>query len=90
MLTMVLAAGTILYLMFTTSDTPAYREGLFGGVFFRAEDIGGGGIGSSLGVASGVPLAVVFAVLAVLLAMVQLSYRVLSRYRDDLLAQRAA
>lgn len=76
--------------MFTTPEAPSYREGLFGGVFFRTEALPDGGVSGSLGVAGGVPLAVVFALLAILLLAVQVIYRRLVRYRSALLAQRAA
>lgn len=80
-----LAAGALLFLMFTTPDAPDYKEGLFGAVFFKSTELPDGGVGVSMGVAEPWVLVAIFAVITVLLLLVQVIFLRLRRYRQGLI-----
>ncbi len=84
-----IAAGTLLYLMFSTGDEVVHRTGLFGAVFFQTDRISEGGLGVTMGVANTTTLVLVTLVLTLLLAWVQVVYVALRRYRKALLAREA-
>jgi hypothetical protein len=79
------AAGTLLYLMFSTGDEVVRRTGLFGALFFETARISGGGLGITMGVASPATLLTFAGILALVLAWVQLVYLVLRGYRARLI-----
>ncbi len=85
MLTAVLAAGTLLYLMFSTGDEVVRKTGLFGALFFQTARISDGGLGVTMGVAGTTPLLLLAGILALVLAWVQVVYVVLKGYRIRLL-----
>lgn len=84
-----MAAGTLLYLMFSTGDEVVHRTGLFGALFFETTRISGGGTGATMGVADGTTLIVLAVVLALVLAWVQVVYVALKGYRTRLIEQGA-
>lgn len=85
LLTLVIATLTLLYLMFSSGDGDARREALFGALMFESRDAADGTTSVTVGVENPVPLIVLFIVLAVMLTVIQLTYRVLKQYRQQLL-----
>ncbi|AXG12758.1 hypothetical protein DN585_04405 [Intrasporangium calvum] len=89
LLTLVVAAGALLYLMFSTDEDNIRKEGLFGAVFFETREVREGVIGSSMGVDDPVGLIVVFVVLFGLVTLTQLAFHALKAYRADLIRERS-
>lgn len=87
MLTAVAAAGTLLYLMFSTGDEVVDRTGLFGAVSFETTRIADGGLGVEMGVASLPVLLALAALAAAMLVLVQVVYLALRNYRTHLIEQ---
>lgn len=81
-----MAAGTLLYLMFSTGDEVVHKTGLFGALFFQTARISDGGLGITMGVEHVTTLVVLALVLALVLAWVQVVYAALKGYRGRLLA----
>lgn len=88
-MTLVVAAGALLYLMFSTAEDNVRKEGLFGSVFFETREVREGVIGSSMGVDNPLGLVVIFLVLFGLVSMAQLAYHALKAYRADLIRERS-
>lgn len=85
LLTAVVAAGTLLYLMFSTADEVVRRTGLFGALFFETARISDGGLGVTMGVANTTTLLTFAVVLALVLAWVQVVYVALKGYQTRLI-----
>lgn len=81
-----MAAGTLLYLMFSTGDEVVSRSGLFGAMSFETERIADGGLAATMGVDNPVTLIIVAVVLILALAWVQVVYGALKGYRARLIA----
>lgn len=89
-LTLVTAVMAILYLMFSTGDEPARREGLFGSVFFETKEVREGVTGASMGVDNPTGLLIVFVLYFALLTLTQFTYRGLKSYREQLIRERSS
>lgn len=88
LLTLVIATVTLLYLMFSSDDGDVRREALLGALMFESRDAADGSTSVTVGVENPVPLIVLFVVLAVMLTVIQLTYRALKHYRQQLLEDR--
>ena len=88
LLTLVIATVTLLYLMFSSDDGDVRREALLGALMFESRDAADGSTSVTVGVENPVPLIVMFFVLAVMLTVIQLTYRALKHYRQQLLEDR--
>lgn len=82
------ATLTLLYLMFSSDDGDVRREAFFGALSFESRDAADGTTSVTVGVENPVPLIVLFIVLAVMLTVIQLTYRALKHYRQQLLEHR--
>lgn len=90
LLTMVTAAATLLYLMFSTDgDGTIRKEALFGSLFFEQKEKAGGAIGVTMGVANPTALIFMFLVFAVVLTFTQITYRGLKQRREQLIREMA-
>jgi hypothetical protein len=89
LLTLVTAAGSLLYLMLSTDEASVRRLGLFGSVFFETKQVRPGVTGAEMGLASAVPLVFVFLAFAVLMFLVQVAFVSLRNYRAELIAERS-
>lgn len=78
---------TLLYLMFSTGEQVARREGLFGSLFFETREVRPGVTGATMGVDNPTGLAVVFALLCLVLLFYQVIFRALKQYRAHLIRQ---
>lgn len=83
------AAGALLYLMFSTDEDNIRKEGLFGSVFFETREVREGVVGSSMGVDDPVGLVVLFLVLFGLVTLTQLAFHGLKAYRAELIRERS-
>lgn len=89
-LVLVAATGTLIYLMFSTGEGEFGRkEGLFGSVFFDAEDKGEGITGATMGIADPTALVIIFTLILVVLAFFQIALYRLKSYRAQIIAERA-
>ncbi len=79
----------LLFLMFSVGEDLGRREGLFGALYFEATSVSGG-VDATMGINSTVGVLVVLGVCIGLIALVQIAYVGLKRYRDDLVRERAA
>lgn len=87
LLTLVFATLTLLYLMFSSDDGDVRRETFFGALMFESRDAADGSTSVTVGVENPVPLVVLFVVLAIMLTVIQLMYRALKQYRQQLLEE---
>ncbi len=78
---------TLLYLMFSSDDGDVRREAFFGALLFESRDASDGSTSLTVGVENPLPLLILFVVLAVMLTVIQLTYRALKQYRQQLLEQ---
>ena len=83
-----IATLTLLYLMFSSDDGDVRREAFFSALMFESRDAADGTTSVTVGVENPVPLIVLFIVLAVMLTVIQLTYRALKHYRQQLLEHR--
>ena len=89
LLTLVVAAGALLFLMFSTDEDNVRKEGLFGSVFFETREVREGVIGSSMGIDNPVGLIVIFLVLFGLVTLTQIAFHSLKAYRAQLIRERS-
>ena len=87
LLTLVIATVTLLYLMFSSDDGDTRREAFFGSLVFESRDAADESTSVTVGIENPLPLLVLFAVLALMLTVIQLTYRALKLYRQQLLEQ---
>lgn len=80
-----IAAGILLYLMFSTGEAPDRSEGLFGTFFFEAVTNASGSTGVTMGVDKPAGLIALFAVLLVLSVMTNLIFLRLKDYKAGLM-----
>ncbi len=83
-----LSTATLLYLMFSSDDGDARREAFFGSLMFESREVADGSTSVTVGVENPLPLVVLFLVLAAMLTGIQLTYRALKQYRQQLLDER--
>jgi len=89
LLTLVTAAGSLLFLMFGAGDEAGRREGLFGTVFFETKEVRPGVTGAEMGIDSPIGLVVLFLVLFGLVMVGQLCFAALTSYRAELIRERS-
>lgn len=90
MLTAVTATVGLLFLMFSTGKGSVHREGLFGSLFFETHEAPGGAVNVGMGVANPTALIVIFLIFCIILALSQVTYRVLKQHRAELIKERAS
>jgi len=88
-LTLIVAVGTLLYLMFWIGEESVRREGLFGSLFFETKEVREGVTGILMGVANPTGLIICFLVSVLFLTLTQFAYRGLKQYRAQLIMERA-
>ncbi|WP_454084161.1 hypothetical protein [Georgenia sp. Marseille-Q6866] len=89
LLTLAVVVLCLLFLMFSVGEELGRREGLFGALYFEATSVTGGGVDATMGINNTVGVLVVLGVCIGLIALVQITYVGLKRYRDDLIRERA-
>lgn len=75
--------------MFSVGEELGRREGLFGVLYFEATEVAGGGVDATMGVANNVGILIVLGVLIAFVALVQLVFLRLKRYREHLIEERS-
>lgn len=84
-LTLLIAVGTLLFLMATTPDVGVRKEGLFGAVFFGSTSSPDGSIGMTLGINSWPAMAAVWLVCSLFVLAVIIVTSRLRAYRKSLI-----
>ncbi|GAA1747568.1 hypothetical protein [Aeromicrobium alkaliterrae] len=89
LLTLVTAAVILLVLMFSTDgDVETDRRAFFGSLMFQTVEQSDGSTAITAGVDDPIPLIALFVFLAVVLAFIQVAYRLLKIHRQRLLEER--
>ena len=91
LLTLVIAVGAMLTLMFTGDNSgDVHKTGLFGALEFDAVERPDGVVDITAGVGDPIPIAVIFVALVLQLALIQVIFRRLKQRRAQLLEQMRA